>query len=270
MSGSITCFAAFQGLATCLDTLCAQAYGSGRNHLVGLLCQRATLFLFCLAIPISALWMFSENILTHLVPEAESARLAGLYLKVLILSIPGYIVFETGKRFLQAQGLFSATTYIFAIAAPFHVLHMWLLVGKLGFIGAPISIAITRTLLPILLIVYVRFIDGSQCWGGFSKRAFANWQTMIRLAVPGMIMVEAEWLAFEIMTIVSSRFGTDYLAAQSILITVGTMFYQVPFPLSIAVSTRIAGLIGAGLLDSAKVAARVVCYCSSLFRSTCR
>jgi MATE family multidrug resistance protein len=82
---------------------------------------------------------------------------------------------------------------------------------------------------------------------------------MFQLALPGMIMVEAEWLAFEIMTLVSSQFGTDYLAAQSILITLSTIVYHLPFALSVASSTRIANLIGANMVDSAKTAARVVC-----------
>ena len=75
---------------------------------------------------------------------------------------------------------------------------MWLLIWKfnLGFIGAPISVAFTRTLLPLLLLLYVGLVDGSQCWGGFSTMAFDNMGIVFRLAVPGMIMVEAEWLAF--------------------------------------------------------------------------
>ncbi|UNI19022.1 hypothetical protein JDV02_005241 [Purpureocillium takamizusanense] len=143
---------------------------------------------------------------------------------------------------------------------------MWLLIWKLnlGFIGAPISVVITRTLLPLFLILYVRVVDGSQCWDGLSWRAFANMGVVFRLAIPGMIMVEAEWLAFEIMTIISARFGTEYLAAQSILITLTTLAYQIPFPLSIAASTRVAGLIGAGQVDNAKVAARVAVVASLL------
>lgn len=81
---------------------------------------------------------------------------------------------------------------------------------------------------------------------------------MVRLALPGMIMVEAEYLAFEILTLFSSRFGTEYLAAQSVLLTLASTGYQIPFPLSIAASTRIANLIGAGLVDAAKTTARVV------------
>ncbi|KAJ3492303.1 hypothetical protein NLG97_g5426 [Lecanicillium saksenae] len=259
MSNAITCLAPFQGLATSLDTLCAQAYGSGHKHLVGLQCQRMALFLLSLSGPVIVIWCFSEQILIHLVPEAETARLASLYLKVCIASIPGVILFECGKRFTQAQGLFRATTYVLLIAAPFNIFITWLLVWKLeyGFIGAPIAVAITENLLPILLFLYIRFVDGRQCWGGFSRRALSNWWVMIKLALPGMIMVEAEWLAFEFMTLFASRFGSEYLAAQSVLGTLTSISYQIPFPMSIAASTRVANLIGAGLVDAAKVTARV-------------
>jgi multidrug resistance protein, MATE family len=81
---------------------------------------------------------------------------------------------------------------------------------------------------------------------------------MVRLALPGMIMIEAEYLAFEILTLGASRLGSSFLAAQSILMTLTAITYQIPFPLSIAASTRIANLIGAGLVDAAKTTARVV------------
>lgn len=82
---------------------------------------------------------------------------------------------------------------------------------------------------------------------------------MIRLALPGMIMVVAEWFAFEILTLVSGQFGTSYLAAQSILVTLtSTTFQLLPFPLSIAASTRVANLIGSKLVDAAKTSAKVV------------
>jgi MATE family multidrug resistance protein len=260
MTAAITCFAPFQGLATSLDTLCAQAYGSGHKHLVGLQFQRMSCFLFCLTLPVVAIWWFAEDILRQIVPEPESARLAGVYLRVMIFSIPGFILFEGGKRFTQAQGLFQATTYVLVIVAPINAFLMWLLVWRLeyGFVGAPVAVAITENLLPIFLFLYVRFVDGHQCWGGFSRRAFSNWWTMIRLALPGMVMVEAEWLAFEIMTLLSSRWGAEYLAAQSVIATLATITYQIPFPMSIAASTRVANLIGAGLVDAAKTTAKVV------------
>ena len=260
MSAAITCLAPFQGLATSLDTLCAQAYGSGHKHLVGIQFQRMTFFLFTLMVPVAVLWWFAPAILMKIIPEPESAVLAGQYLQVMIFSIPGLILFETGKRFTQAQGLFRATTYVLVIVAPLNILFLYLFVWRFGwgFLGAPAAVAVSDNLLPLLLFLYVKFVDGYQCWGGFSKRAFANWWAMIRLALPGMIMVEAEWMSFEIMTLLASRFGAEHLAAQSALVTLATISYQIPFPVSIAASTRIANLIGAGLVDASKTAAKVV------------
>lgn len=87
MSQGITCLAPFQGLATSLDTLCAQAYGSGHKHLVGLQCQRMAVFLLTLSGPVVLLWCYSEAILVRLVPDPRTAHLASLYLKIIIPSI---------------------------------------------------------------------------------------------------------------------------------------------------------------------------------------
>jgi MATE family multidrug resistance protein len=82
MTASITGYAVYQGLATSLDTLCSQAYGSGRPHLVGLQLQRMVCFLCLVTVPIATLWACGTQILSLIVPEKETARLAGIYLYV--------------------------------------------------------------------------------------------------------------------------------------------------------------------------------------------
>ena len=130
MTASITGYATYQGLATSLDTLCAQAHGSGRKKLVGLQMQRTVLFLWCVTIPIGALWLSGAAILEAIVPDSEKevARLAGLYLKILLCGAPGLAAFEAGKRFMQAQGLFTANLYILLFCAPLNALMSWLFV----------------------------------------------------------------------------------------------------------------------------------------------
>jgi MATE family multidrug resistance protein len=149
--------------------------------------------------------------------------------------------------------------YILLLCAPLNGFLNWLFVWHLGwgFVGAPIAVAITENLLPILLFLYVRFIDGYQCWGGFDRRALKNWTPMIKLALPGLIMVLAEFLAFEVLTLSSSWLGSTDLAAQSVLGSVTGLTFQIPFPMSVAASTRIANLIGATLAVPAKTAAKV-------------
>lgn len=117
--------------------------------------------------------------------------------------------------------------------------------------------AITDTLLPLTLLLYIRLFTNDNCWPGFTKRALHNWGPMIRLALPGLLMVEAECLAFEILTLVSSYFGTTYLAAQSVLSTLASITFQIPFPIGIVASTRIANFIGATLSKPAKTSAKV-------------
>ena len=231
---------------------------------MGLQMQRMIFFLWAISIPIAIIWLLAEKILVIIVPEGEVARLAGLYLKVVLLGAPGYAAFEAGKRYVQAQGLFSASLYVLLFCAPFNAFMNWLFVWKFdwGFVGAPIAVAITDNLLPLGLFIYVRFVskNGMSCWNGFSKKAWKNWGPMIKLALPGLVMIEAEVLAFEILTFAASRFGERPLAAQSVLATLTSITFQIPFPLSIAGSTRVANLIGATLADAAKVSMKVTIF----------
>ncbi|KAJ9628460.1 hypothetical protein H2203_002358 [Taxawa tesnikishii (nom. ined.)] len=248
MTANITGYAIYQGLATSLDTLCAQAYGSGHKKLVGLQMQRMTYFLWIVTIPIAIVWLLADKILLHIVPEPAVANLAGLYLRVVLAGAPGFAAFEAGKRFVQAQGLFSASLYVLLFCAPFNAFLNWFFVWKLdiGFVGAPMAVAITNNLMPLGLFIYVRFIskDGMKCWNGFTRQAWRNWGPMIKLALPGLIMLEAE-------------FGVTVLAAQSVVVTIASIAFQLPFTLSIAASTRVANLIGATLADAAKLTTRV-------------
>lgn len=223
------------------------------------------LFLLCLSVPLSLLWIFSEVILVHLVPDRETAHLVSIYLRVVVGAIPGFVVFECAKRFLQVQGEFRAITYCSFLVLGVHVGLVRYLVSHIGFIGVPIAVVVARTLQPVLLLLYIRFVKGSDCWGGFTRRALTNWGTMVRLAVPDMIMIEAEFLAFEIVTIYASRFGTEYLAAQSILTTITMVCFNVPFSMSIAVSTRVSQLIGAGKVTTAEITGKLVSTQSFFF-----
>ena len=264
MTANITGYAIYQGLATSLDTLCAQAYGSGRRKLVGLQMQRMIYFLWAITIPIAVIWLLGDKILDFLVPERAVADLAGLYLKIALAGAPGYAAFEAGKRYVQAQGLFSASLWVLIFVAPFNAFMNWFFVWrlKMGFVGAPLAVAIADNLLPLGLWIYVRFFSkkGMSCWNGFTKQAFRNWGPMIKLALPGVIMIEAEVLAFEILTFASSYIGVTTLAAQSVLATLTSITFMIPFPLSIAASTRVANLIGATLADAAKLTTKVAFF----------
>lgn len=262
-SFNITGLAVYQGMATSLDLFCSQAYGAGRLHMVGVYFQRCTLMLLTLTIfPLGPLWWWSGSILRHVVPDADLAYMSQLFLRALIIGAPGLVFFETGKRFLQAQHLFNAGTYVLCISVPITYVLNWILVWHptygMGVAGAGFAMSISYWLISILMLAYVVFIDGKKCWGGFDLgKACINWGKMLQLALPGVIMVEAEYLAFEVLTILAASFGTSALAAQSIASNVGSMAFQLPFAVAVAVSTRIGHFVGKKDIQAAHIATKV-------------
>lgn len=256
---TITGLAIYQGMATSLDSFCSQAYGSGQLHNVGIYFQRCCLMMLTITIfPLSFIWWFSGSILKFLISDSELVNMTQTFLRILMLSAPPLFLFEAGKRFLQAQHIFNASTQIILIAAPLNICLNWLLVWNpstgIGFIGAPIAIVIIYWFIAILLFLYVLLVDGKQCWGGLSlTKATSNWIPLLKLAIPGIIMVEAEYLAFEVLTILSASFGTETLAAQSIASNVGTMAFQFPFAVSVAITTRIGHFVGMKNIKAGKL-----------------
>jgi MATE family multidrug resistance protein len=99
-TSNIIGYAIFEGMATALDTLCSQAYGSGRLTDVGMAIIRFLIFVHCVAVPIGALWLSSEAMLRALVPSAELAANAGSFLRWSLIGVPGYASFEGGKRYM--------------------------------------------------------------------------------------------------------------------------------------------------------------------------
>ncbi|KAI0463982.1 hypothetical protein LJB42_002994 [Komagataella kurtzmanii] len=258
MTFNITGAGLVQGCVTALDTFAAQAYGAQKYHLVGEFCQKAWMLINILSIPVLMTWWFMEPILGFLQPDRQIAMLATQYLRILILGLPAVIIFEVAKRFLQCQKIFDASTKVLFFGAPFGFFISYLLVFKfeLGYIGAPIAVVISYWTIAILLIFYVILIDGKQCWGGFCKNAlFQDFSSILKLAIPGVIMTEAEYLAFEAMTLASAYFGTVQLANQSILAAIGSLVFQIPFAVSVAIGTRVSQLIGAGDIVNSKKSA---------------
>lgn len=254
----------FNGMATCLDTFCPQAFGSGNYPLVGLYFKRCSAMILVVSIPILVFWYYSATVLSYVVPEKELLLLAQTYLRCVSIGVPAYILFETGKRFLQAQGIYKAGQYCLIIVFPINILSNYLLVWSepfgLGYIGGPISAALSYWLMCIFLFAYIIFINGKKCWGEDSFKDvfnFNEWKRMASYAMNGTAMLLSEFIAFEILTLSASKFGTTSLAAQSICSTLATLAFQVPFGVSVALSTRIGYHVGSENMSAVKLMNKV-------------
>ena len=81
-----------------------------------------------------------------------------------------------------------------------------------GYIGAALARASCQWVMIVVLLTYMYFTGaGSDSWGGFTMDAFKGWPQFFALAIPGLVMICAEYWAFEIQTIGAGKFNTHGL-----------------------------------------------------------
>lgn len=101
------------GGTTALDTLGSQSYTySGRNpaaifpHLI-----RCILLLWILLLPVLMLWFFVAPVLLFLGQKEHLSYDVQSFLRILIFGAPGYVGFESVKKYLQCQGVWYLYQY---------------------------------------------------------------------------------------------------------------------------------------------------------------
>jgi MATE family multidrug resistance protein len=95
------------GGTTALDTRGSQAYtGGSQKTELSVHFQRCLVLLWILLVPVCILWVFIEPVLLALGQSENLSREVQRFLRVLTLGAPGYIGFESLKKYLQCQGIY--------------------------------------------------------------------------------------------------------------------------------------------------------------------
>ena len=104
------------GGTTAVDTLASSTFtGSANAHELGVLLQRGFFVLGLFYIPVAVLWACSENVFLLLGQDPDLSRDCARFLTCLIPGGLGYIYFELMKKYLQAQGMVSASSHPFRL-----------------------------------------------------------------------------------------------------------------------------------------------------------
>lgn len=259
-----------QGFVSALDSLLPAAYSSDRPTAVGLWTQRMVVILAALLIPIAVIWSYAESILLALRQAPEVSHLAAMYLRVMVCSLPAYAGFETSRRYLQAQGLFSAPTIAVGVASALNLPAQLLLVYgpasfRIGFLGAPVAAAMSFWIM-FLFALFQCWIAPRDAWGGLSHKALELPGLLVvwNLGLASTLAMAAEWWAWEVANLMSSMLGTTALAAQSVLLTTCSLTYQLPLSIGVAAAVRIGNVLGANQPAWASLASRTALAASLL------
>ncbi|KAK0653246.1 putative transporter C11D3.06 [Lasiodiplodia hormozganensis] len=255
------------GGTTAIDTLASASFtGSKNKHDLGIILQRSFFVLALFYIPVAILWICAEPVFKLLGQEHYIAHDSARFLSVLVPGGLGYIYFECMKKYLQAQEIMRPGTYVLLITSPLNAALNYLFVYTLdiGLLGAPLATGISYWLSFFLLLAYARFVNGWECWGGWSRKALSNLRVFSRLAFLGVVHVGTEWWAFEIVALAAGRLGTIPLAAQSVIMTTDQVMNTIPFGVGVATSARVGNLLGARNARGAARAANTAAWLSMI------
>lgn len=244
---------------TALDTVAPQAWGAGRPAEVGLSAQRAVLCSLLFLLPALPVWGHAEAILVALGQPAEAARLAALFLSVLLPALPVMAVFEAARRFLYAQDVRGPPLVAAALGLLLHPLWMeaFIVRLRLGYVGGPLAMLVTHCVMlgALLAILAYRAPYAPKSWPGLSpRRLFRDRRAcgrFISLAVAGWFAL-SEWVFWEAVCFRAGRLGPLALAVHGTAYSLLPLCWMLPFGVSMGVSNGVGQRLGGRRVGEAK------------------
>lgn len=251
-------FGLMLGMASALETLCGQAFGAKKYHMLGVYMQRSWIVLFLCATLLLPMYFFATPILELLGQPPDLAAEAGL---IAVWFIPlhfSFVFMFPLQRFLQCQLKNSVNAIISAIALVVHIFVSWLFVYqfKLGIIGAALTLDFSWWVAVILLYCYVSCGGCPLSWHGFSMEGFAGlWEFMKLSAASGVMLCLENWY-YRILLLLTGNLKNAEVAVDALSVCMGINGWEMMIPLAFFAGTgvRVANELGAGNGKGAKFA----------------
>ncbi|XP_062212961.1 protein DETOXIFICATION 54-like [Phragmites australis] len=266
---NITGHSVLFGLASGLEPLCAQAFGSRNYDLLTLSLQRAMLLLLIAAVPIALLWLNVGPILVALGQDPTISASAAAYAAYALPDLAASTVLQPLRVYLRSQGITKPMAACSAIAVALHVPLNVLLVFGLGFgvRGVAAAQALTNTNMVLFLLAYIKWARACEdTWRGWARPAAvaSGLAGLVSLAIPSCVGVCLEWWWYEVVTVLAGYLPNPAatVGAAGVLIQTTSLMYTVPMALAACVSTRVGNELGAGKPRRARMAAIVALGCA--------
>ncbi|URE42460.1 protein TRANSPARENT TESTA [Musa troglodytarum] len=246
------------GMASALETLCGQAYGAKKHHMLGVYLQRSWIVLFGCAVLLLPLYIQATPLLELVVKPAELAREAG---RVCIWFIPMHLSFAflfPLNRFFQSQLKNSVSAVASGLVLAVHIFLSWLVVYKLdqGLRGASLTLCFSWWLQVLGQFAYVVCGGCPQTWKGFSMDAFLElWEFVKLSAASGVMLCLENWYYVVLILLPGSLKNAEIAVdAISICMTVNNWELMIPLAFFAGTGVRVANELGAGNSRGAKFA----------------
>jgi MATE family multidrug resistance protein len=259
MYANVTGYSLMFGLSSAAETLCSQAYGDKQYKQMTIWALRTSLFLLVCTIPVYLMWSFSEDLLVLAGQQADIAKLSGEFLHILSFGMLPLVLYEVLKKWCQAQHVVKLFVVSGIAANICNVIACYLLIYTydFGFIGAAISTSLSNwfmLLVGVFCIWYMGYLENAWPQGLAITDLFTGWSEMVKLGVPGMIMICVEWWIFEILALAAGHLGVLELDTFVICLNIITICFCIPLGIGMSASIIVGNSLGAGQYSMAKFA----------------
>ncbi|MBA0647020.1 hypothetical protein Goklo_014933 [Gossypium klotzschianum] len=210
------------GMASALETLCGQAFGAKRYHMLGIYLQRSWLLLFLTTSCLLPLFIFTTKILIALGQDEKIAIVAGYIGHWFIFIMFSMIISFTCQMFLQSQSKNMVIAYLAAFSIGTHICLSWLLTMKLkyGLIGALLSTILAYWIPNIGQLIFVTCGGCKDTWKGFSMLAFKDLWPVVKLSLSSGAMLCLELWYNTILVLLTGNLKNAEIAIDAFAICV--------------------------------------------------
>ncbi|KAI3991845.1 hypothetical protein MKX01_012790 [Papaver californicum] len=249
------------GMASALETLCGQAYGAKKYHMLGIYLQRSWIVLFICAILILPIYIYTTPILKLIGQPDDLAEQTGI-LTLWLIPLHFSFVFYFGlQRFLQSQLKTAVIVWVSLASLVFHVFANWFVVHKLGLglIGITVTLNLSWWFLVLGMLGYVILGGCPNTWTGFSIQAFSGLWDFFKLSAASGVMLCLETWYYRILVLMAANLNNAKIAvdALSVCMSINTWEFMIPLGFFAATGVRVANELGAGNGKGAKFASIV-------------
>ncbi|XP_061966776.1 protein DETOXIFICATION 27-like [Populus nigra] len=249
------------GMASALETLCGQAYGAERYHMLGIYMQRSWVVLFLCCFMLLPFYVFATPLLKRLGQADEVAKMAGAVALWLIPLHFSFAFLFPLRTFLQSQQKNQVTAWVSLVSLGINALTSWLFVYELhfGVVGVAIALDISWWALTLGLFVYCSCGRCPSTWTGFSVQAFSGLWEFVKLSVASGVMLCLENWYYRILIIMTGHLKNSTLAVDALSVCMATIGWELMIPLAFfaAAGVRVSNELGAGNSKAAKFATMV-------------
>ncbi|EXB75596.1 Protein TRANSPARENT TESTA 12 [Morus notabilis] len=254
-------FGLLLGMVSALETLCGQAFGAKRYHMLGIYLQRSWIVLFLCCFLTLPFYIFTTPVLKLLGQSdavSEQSGLVALWLIPLHFSFAFHFPLQ---RFLQFQLQNQIIAWVSLMGLAVNALTSWLLVYvfDFGVVGAAIALDISWWFMVLGLFVYTSCGWCPLTWTGFSVQAFVGLWDFVKLSVASGVMLCLENWYYRILLLMTGylKNATTAVDALSVCTTIKDWEMMIPMAFFDGTGVRVANELGAGNGNAVTFATKV-------------